>query len=72
MGENCLQRWPLEGKGNSSLVPKDELAQRRMNRSFALMLGRAEYMGVDGGEMRDVVAVDFASSLLTNLVFSMK
>lgn len=29
-------------------------------------------MGVDGGGMRDVVAVDFASSLLTNSVFSMQ
>lgn len=44
-----------------SLVSKEELAQRGMNRSFILMPMKAEHKEIDVGEIVDVVAGDSVS-----------
>lgn len=41
-----------------------------MNRSFILMLVRAEHMEIVVNELVDVVAGDFASSFLIDSIFS--
>ena len=55
-----------------SLVSREELAHRGMNRSFTLMLVKAEHMEIDADGIVVVVAGGFTRSLLTDSMFSVQ